>query len=40
MQLAEKCLCKKHEHQAQETIADKIETLPNVNDEATIPKRV
>ena len=30
-------MCKKHEHQAQETTADTIETLASVNDEATIP---
>ena len=39
IQRAEKRVCKKHEHQAQETTADTKETLANVNDEATIPKR-
>ena len=40
IQRAEKRVCKKHERQAQETTANTIDTLANVNDEATIPKRV
>ena len=39
IQRAEKRVCKKHKHQAQETTADTKETLANVNDEAAIPKR-